>query len=114
MKDPHQVVLQPFITERTVSLSQGDPRIHEESQITRKYTFLVDIDANKIEIKGAVEAIYNAGKKKKEELVEVTKVHTIKLHGKRRRVGRNIGHKPDRKKEIATLVKGQILEDYGV
>lgn len=114
MKDPHTIVLQPFITERSVGMSQGDPRIHDEKEITRKYTFLVDVNANKIEIKDAVETIYNAGKKKKEELVQVMKVHTVTLHGKRRRVGRNFGHKPDRKKAIVTLAKGQMLEDYGV
>ena len=114
MKSPHEIILRPFITERTVSLSQGDPHIHEEQNITRKYTFIVDMDANKVEIKDAIESIYNAGKKKKDELVVVQKVHTIKLHGKTRRVGRNIGKKPDRKKAIVTLAKGQILEDYGV
>ena len=114
MKSPHEIILKPFITERTVSLSQGDPRIHEEQNITRKYTFIVDMDANKVEIKDAIESIYNAGKKKKDELLKVEKVHIIKLPGKKRRVGRNFGQKPDRKKAIVTLAKGQILEDYGV
>ena len=114
MKSPHEIILKPFITERSVSLSQGDARIHEEQNITRKYTFIVDINSNKIEIKDAIESIYNAGKKKKDELIVVDKVHTIKLPGKKRRVGRNIGTKPDRKKAIVTLAKGQILEDYGV
>ena len=62
---------------RRVSLSQGDARIHEEQNITRKYTFIVDINSNKIEIKDAIESIYNAGKKKKDELIVVDKVHTI-------------------------------------
>jgi len=114
VKSPHEIILKPFITERSVSLSQGDARIHEEQNITRKYTFIVDINSNKIEIKDAIESIYNAGKKKKDELIVVDKVHTIKLPGKKRRVGRNIGTKPDRKKAIVTLAKGQILEDYGV
>jgi len=114
VKDPHTIILQPHITERTVGLSQGDPKIHEETQITRKYTFIVDKTANKIEIKEAFESIYNAGKKKKDELILVDHVRTVTLHGKKRRVGKNVGNKPDRKKAIITLAKGQILEDYGV
>ncbi len=114
MKDAHEVILKPFITERSVAMSQGDPHIHEEQEITRKYTFLVAGGANKVEIKDAIESIYNAGKKKKDELIKVQKVHTVTLHGKKRRVGRSIGSKPDRKKAIVTLAKGQILEDYGV
>ncbi len=114
MKDPHNIILKPHITERTVLLSQGDPRIREDKEITRKYTFVVASDANKIEIKQAFESIYNAGKKKKEELIQVSHVRTIKLPGKKRRVGRNIGYKPSIHKAIITLAKGQLLEDYGV
>lgn len=114
MKDPHDIILKPHITERTVSLSQGDLHIREESELTRKYTFIVSPDANKIEIKWAFEQIYNAGKKKKDELIVVQHVRTVKLPGKKRRVGRNIGTKPSRKKAILTLGKGQMLEDYGV
>jgi large subunit ribosomal protein L23 len=114
VKNPHEVIVQPYITERSVTLSQGDPTIHEDTEITRKYTFLVNTTANKIEIKQAVEAIYNAGKKKKEEQIVVDKVHTVRIPGKKRRVGRNVGYRPDKKKAIVTLAKGQILEDYGV
>lgn len=114
MKDPHDIIIQPHITERSVGLSQGDPRIHDDTQLTRKYTFIVSPTANKIEIKQAFETIYNQGKKKKDELVVVEHVRTVTLPGKKRRVGRNIGHKPDRKKAIITLAKGQILEDYGI
>ena len=114
MKDPHIVILRPHITERSVLLSQGDPRIREDAELKRKYTFLVAPDANKIEIKLAFEAIYNAGKKKKEELIEVAHVRTVNLPGKKRRVGRHIGYKAARRKAIITLAKGQLLEDYGV
>ena len=114
MKHPYDIIVQPYITERSVALSQGSERIRDETQLVRKYTFLVKHDSNKIEIKKAIETIYNEGKKKKDEQIVVTDVHTITLHGKKRRVGRNVGYKPDRKKAIVTLAKGQLLEDYGV
>ena len=114
MKNPHQIIVQPHITEKSVGLSYGDARIREEAEIVRKYTFIVAHDANKIEIKSAVEAIYNEGKKK-EDAIEITSVRTIKVLGKKRRRGqRSTGYEPNRKKAIVTLAKGQMLEDYGV
>ena len=114
MKDPHIIIIKPHITERSVSASYGDPLIKEESQVQRKYTFVVATDANKIEIKKAIEAIYNEGRKK-DEMIAVTKVHTVTIKGKKRRVGqRSTGYRPDRKKAIVTLAKGERLEDYGV
>lgn len=114
MKDPHNIIVKPHITERSVGASYGDPLIKDEAMVQRKYTFVVAKDANKIEIKHAIEAIYNEGKKK-DELISVEKVHTVTIKGKSRRVGmRSSGHRPDRKKAIITLAKGQRLEDYGV
>jgi large subunit ribosomal protein L23 len=114
MKDPHIIVIKPHITERSVQASYGDPLIKDEADVQRKYTFIVAPDANKIEIKRAIEAIYNEGKKK-DEVIEVTQVRTITVKGKKRRVGaRAGGYRPDRKKAIITLAKGQRLEDYGV
>ena len=86
----------------------------EEEDLVRKYTFSVAKSANKIEIKQAIEAIYNAGKKKG-EAISVESVRTVRVLGKKRRRGqRSVGYEPDRKKAIVTLGKGQILEDYGV
>ncbi|HXH59810.1 MAG TPA: 50S ribosomal protein L23 [Fimbriimonadaceae bacterium] len=114
MKNPHDIILRPHITEKTVDLSHGDPHILDEDRIQRSYTFVVAPDANKIEIKNAVEEIYNAGKREIEVTVE--KVRTIKLHGKtgRRLRAGTPGRKPDTKKAVVTLAPGQVLEDYGV
>lgn len=113
-RDPHEIIIRPHITEKSVAMSYGDSRIHDESQLVRKYTFLVAEHANKIEIKGAFEAIYNAGRKQTEAL-EVTAVNTVKLPGKLKRRGmRRSGLTSVRRKAIITLAKGQILEDYGV
>jgi large subunit ribosomal protein L23 len=112
-KGPYDIVKRPRITERTVALSYGNDRLPEE-KIQRQYTFEVAIDANKIQIKEAVEAIYNVGRKDSEK-VEIDKVRTIRMKGKSRRVGqRSKGHKPDWKKAIVTLMPGQLLEDFGV
>lgn len=114
MKDPHMIIVKPHITERSVAASYGDPLIKNEADVQRKYTFVVAKDANKIEIKAAIEAIYNEGKKK-DELISVDSVRTVTIKGKKRRVGaRAAGYRPDRKKAIVTLAKGQRLEDYGV
>jgi len=138
VKDPHEIVIRPRITERSASLSYGDesqarqrllnearaqskrtgktvaPGDVSDRDLVRKYTFEVATDANKIEIKAAVEAIYNAGKKR-EDAITVTNVRTVKILGKKKRRGqRATGYQPDRKKAIVTLGVGQMLEDYGV
>jgi large subunit ribosomal protein L23 len=116
MKTAYSIIVKPHITEKSVALSYGDPNIVDESQIQRKYTFIVAKDANKIEIRKAFEDIYNAGKKG-DEVLKVVSVRTAIMPGKRgRRMGsaRQPGHQPDRKKAVITLAKGQMLEDYGV
>lgn len=113
MKDPHLVIIAPHVTERTVSLSYGSERIKNEADLVRKYTFIVATTANKIEIKQALESIYNTGKKP-DQAIKIEKVHTIHVRGKKRRRGKSVGYEPDRKKAIVTLAKGQLLEDYGV
>lgn len=119
MKDPHTIILKPHITERSVALSYGDHRIKDERQIVRKYTFIVAPDVNKLEIKSAIEAIYNAGKKKADWIV-VEKVNTSTVKGKKRRVRTRAtawpsqGYEPSERKAIVTLARGQLLEDYGV
>jgi large subunit ribosomal protein L23 len=65
------------------------------------YLFEVARDANKIEIKRAVEAIFN---------VKVSTIRTLRVHGKPKKVGRHAGHRPDWKKAVVTLHKGQTIE----
>jgi large subunit ribosomal protein L23 len=134
VKNPHDIIIKPHITEKSVRLSYGDDasalkRLRneakkagkkvaavrvEEKDLVRKYTFIVARDANKIEIKSAIESIYNEGRKR-EDAIRVESVRTIKVLGKKRRRGfKSTGYEPDRKKAIVTLAPGQILEDYGV
>jgi large subunit ribosomal protein L23 len=114
VKDPHSIIIRPHITEKSAALSYGDPNIREEEQIVRKYTFIVAKDANKIEIKSAIEAIYNNGKKA-DQAIKVEGVRTITVRGKLKKRGfRKPGYEPNQKKAVITLAKGQLLEDYGV
>lgn len=113
IKDPHTIIVRPHITEKTMGLASGDPRL-DLDEAARSYTFVVSMDCNKLEIAKAIETIYNAGKKPADG-ISVAKVRTIRMHGKSRRVGqRKPGYRPDWKKAVVTLAKGQMLEDYGV
>jgi large subunit ribosomal protein L23 len=119
MKSHYEIILRPHVTEKSRAASYGEfspqDRWKHESQLQRQYVFEVARDANKLEIKAAIEAIYNLGKRKKDEMIVVTKVRTISVKGKSRRVGfKNQGKRPDWRKAIVTLAKGQMLEDYGV
>ena len=66
-----------------------------------QYVVRVALDANKVEIRGAVEQLFN---------VKVTQVNTQRCHGKWRRVRVQRGRRPDWKKAVVTLTKGQKIE----
>lgn len=83
MKSIYDVIRRPIVTEKSMA-AMGN----------RKYTFIVDIHANKLEIKEAVEKVFG---------VKVQTVCTIKMLGKEKRVGVHIGKRPDWKKAIVTL-----------
>ena len=85
MRDPRDVILRPVVSEKSyVLLDSG------------AYTFVVHPDANKIEIRQAVEAIFN---------VKVLKVNTLNRNGKRKRNRRSFtfGKRADTKRAIVTL-----------
>ena len=80
------------------------PVITEKSEIAKeagKYTFKVDPKANKLEIKEAIEKLFN---------VKVTAIRTINVKPKKRRVGRYTGLTNRTKKAIVTLAEGQQIE----
>mgnify|MGYP001209281341 CR=1 FL=1 len=66
-----------------------------------KYLFLVDVKANKIQIKRAVEQVYK---------VKVKDVNTFVSAGKLKRVRHQLGRTPDSKKAVVTLRAGQKIE----
>lgn len=86
MKNPRDIIMKPIITER----SMADAEV-------KKFTFKVDKRANKIEIKNAVEKIFD---------VKVEKVSTMNMKGKLKRTGRFVGRRSDWKKAIVKLTPG--------
>lgn len=79
------IILRPIITEESMA-----------GTALKKYTFKVAADANKIEIKKAVEELFK---------VEVADVNTMNISGKLRRYGRYEGYKASWKKAIVTLTE---------
>jgi large subunit ribosomal protein L23 len=69
-----------------------------------KYVFVVDKKANKIEIAKAVAEIFK---------VKVVSVNTANVTGKKKRVGRTVGKRPDYKKAIVKLAAGETIEFFG-
>ncbi|MGB9802961.1 50S ribosomal protein L23 [Desulfofundulus sp.] len=90
MKNPRDILKRPVVTEKSMSLLADN-----------KYTFIVDPRANKVEIKKAVEELFK---------VKVEKVNTMRVKGKAKRVRNIVGRRPDVKKAIVTLRKGDKIE----
>ena len=81
----YDIIIKPVVTERSM-----------ENMESKRYTFKVDTRANKSEIKKAVETIFG---------VKVKQVNTMNITGKKKRMGANVGKRPDWKKAIATLTE---------
>jgi large subunit ribosomal protein L23 len=93
MRDPREVILRPVVTERSALLQEAD----------RTYSFIVAKNANKIEIRHAVESLFG---------VNVEGVRTANYQGKWRRVGRSVGRRAAYKKAIVKLAEGEQLDVY--
>ena len=85
MKNPRDIIIRPIITERSM-----------DDSALNKYTFEVAKTANKIEIKEAVEEIFD---------VKVEKVATMNMNGKLKRMGRFEGRRKNWKKAIVKLTE---------
>ena len=85
MKTPYDVILKPVISEQSMEDAQA-----------KKYTFKVAVDANKTEVKNAIEEIFD---------VEVAKVNIMNVGGKQKRMGRYVGMTAASKKAIVTLTE---------
>jgi large subunit ribosomal protein L23 len=90
-----EVIKRPLVTEKT-TLEKDSKNI---------ITFEVNKDANKIEVKEAVEKIFK---------VEVVEVKTVNVAGKRKRFGRNVGKRSDWKKAYVTLKEGSKVDFFEV
>ncbi|NOY88054.1 MAG: 50S ribosomal protein L23 [FCB group bacterium] len=92
-KDPRQIIKLHKNTERSTLLRQ----------LNNEYVFEVDKKANKHVIKKAVESLFK---------VKVETVRTMVMPGKTRRMGRNEGKTPTRKKAIVRLKKGEVISMF--
>lgn len=93
MKPLYGVIERPLITEKGSQILQESNRV----------SFQVKRDANKLEIKEAVEKIFN---------VKVLQVNTVRVKGKSRRFGRKIGRTKDWKKAILLLKEGDKIDFF--
>lgn len=87
--NPRDILIRPIITEKTSVMMQEN-----------KYTFQVPMEANKVEIRQAVEAIFG---------VKVLSVNTIRVFGKTKRMGKYVGKRSDYKKAIVKLPEGNTI-----
>ena len=92
MKDPREVIIRPIITEHSFDMMEENT-----------YTFEVAKDANKVEIRQAVEAIFN---------VSVVKVNTLNVKSKPKRVRYHLGKTRTWKKAMVTLKAGDTIEIF--
>ncbi len=92
MRNLHDVLVKPLVSEKSVILMEDN-----------KYSFQVAKEANKIEIKRAVEEIFK---------VKVLNVTTRTIKGKLKRMGKYQGRRPDTKRAIVTLKDGDKIEVF--
>ena len=93
IRDHRDVILRPVVSEKSYNLLDDG-----------KYTFVVAPDANKTEIKIAIEQIFD---------VKVESVNTLNRTGKRRRTKYGYGKKVDTKRAIVTVAEGQSIDIFG-
>ena len=92
--NPRDILIRPIITEKTSQMMQEN-----------KYTFQVPLDANKVEIKKAIEEIFN---------VKVVEIRTVNVHRKPKRLQRYEGYKAAYKKAIVRLAAGQSIDVFEI
>mgnify|MGYP006273560933 FL=1 len=92
-KEPRDILIKPVITENSMLKMEEN----------NTYTFKVAKNANKVEIKTAIEEIFN---------VKVDNVNTMNMRGKKRRLGRNEGKTSSWKKALVKLAEGDSIEIF--
>ncbi len=103
-----EIIVRPVITEKTSTLqyegTNAAPRARAaagEKTVRPKYTFEVAPDATKIEIRKAIEQLFE---------VKVASVRTMNCRGKDRRVGQSVGRRPHWKKAIVEVAEGEMID----
>jgi large subunit ribosomal protein L23 len=109
MRSPEQIIKRPLLTEKGTRLKETGGRPDDEvdesapESLSPQVAFEVAGDANKIEIRHAVEKLWK---------VEVLKVRTTIVRGKEKRLGRFVGRRSNWKKAIVTLAPGQNIDFF--
>jgi large subunit ribosomal protein L23 len=107
MRSPETIIKRPLLTEKGTFLKDTGGRVEEDiddpEQVPSQLLIEVVRDANKIEIKHAVERLWN---------VSVLKVRTAVVPGKQKRVGRYLGRTSRWKRALVTLAPGQKIEFF--
>ena len=93
MMNIYQVIKEPHITEKA----------NIQKEVTNQITFRVHKNANKVEIRQAVETFFKT---------KVLEVRTMNVRGKKRRMGRTVGKKSDWKKAVVRLAPGENIEFF--
>ena len=91
--NPRDILVRPVVSEKSYGLLDEG-----------KYTFVVAPDANKTQIRQAIEAVFS---------VKVTGVNTVNRAGKRRRTRQGWGKRADTKRAIVTLAEGDRIDIFG-
>lgn len=94
MSKYHSIINAPAITEKNTVLKSDE----------NKYVFNVSREANKAEIKEAIEKLFS---------VKVVSVNTMLVKGKLKRMGKSVGYRQDWKKAIVKLAEGQAIDKLG-
>ena len=89
----YSTIISPSITEKNTILREEN-----------KYVFKVDRNSNKAQIKKAIENVFN---------VKVESINTMIVKGKKKRMGRFTGYRPNWKKAIVKLAEGQTIDKLG-
>jgi large subunit ribosomal protein L23 len=106
MRAPESIIKRPLLTEKGTALKETGGRDDDgldPEQVSPQLLFEVARDANKIEIRNAVEKLWN---------VNVLKVRTAVVRGKEKRMGRFMGRRPAWKRALVTLAPGQKIEFF--
>ncbi len=90
-KSIFNIIRRPIISEKSIALREA----------LNQVTFEVDMNANKIEIRKAVEQLLEA---------KVSSVNTLIVRGKSKRIGRYTGKRPNWKKAVVSLIEGESIE----
>jgi large subunit ribosomal protein L23 len=97
------ILKSPVVTEKSVILKEESSEENSDRTQGQVLTFRVEKTAGKLDIKKAVEEIFN---------VKVSAVRTVQYEGKMKKRGRHEGRRPNWKKAYVTLRKGEPLVDY--